>query len=420
MKRGQLFQNEYVFSVTTRIVNIVFAIVQSILVARFLGPALKGHSTYITSIISIGSIVITFGMHQAYPYFRRKYGKEVIFKDYMTAVYSVFAAYFIISSIIGLSLECNLDLKMAIILMPIFGFSRVVDYVYLIENPNKRNSYYVLITFLSLIIIVILFFSTKSTYFWMIVLLSFTNFSYAIIYTIKLHCLPHFTNKIVSIIIEIAKFGFFPMLALLMTTLNYKIDVLMIKQYSFISFEMIGIYSVGIGLADKVALIPDTLKGILVSKLAKGASEKEVAKVCRLCFISCLFICTIILLIGEWAIRVFYGEAYAGSYTVVIITAGGAVFIGFFKLIAQYNIINKKQIFNVQLLLIAIIVNVIGNLIFVPLWGINGAAFSTCLGHLICGIVFVIWFSKHAKIPFLSMIFIQKQDMVSIKKYLYK
>ena len=64
------------------------------------------------------------------------------------------------------------------------------------------------------------------------------------------------------------KIGFFPMLALLMTTLNYRIDVLILKSYPQITSSQLGVYSIGISLADKIVLIPDTLKGILASKLS--------------------------------------------------------------------------------------------------------------------------------------------------------
>ena len=81
---ARLIKNEYVYSIITKFINIAVGIIQSVLVARFLGAELRGVNAYISSITSIGAIVITFGMHQAYPFFRKKYGKDAIYRDYVS------------------------------------------------------------------------------------------------------------------------------------------------------------------------------------------------------------------------------------------------------------------------------------------------------------------------------------------------
>lgn len=411
--QASIIKNEYVFSVLTRILNLTVSIIQAVLVARYLGPTLKGNSAFIASIIAVGSIVITFGMHQAYPYYRRIKGKDKIFKPFMSVTYAIYGFYFAISII--LSLFFDKDIAISLILMPLFGYSRVVDYVCLIENPNERNRITLHITVLSLFLIAILYFFTLANYFWMVLLLAFSQIVTAFIFTIKLRCSPVYDITSVLFFKSLFRFGFFPMLALLMTTLNYKIDVLMLKQYDYIDYAMIGVYSIGIGLADKIVVIPDTLKGVLVSKLSKGMPNTEVAKVTRLCFMSCLLLCLFILLIGKWAISFLYGHEYDGAYYVVLITSLGALFIGYFKLIAQYNIINRKQVLNVKMLLISIIVNVCGNILFVPIWGINGAAVSTSIGNLVCGFVFLLYFSKSTSIPLVDMIIIKRSDLKILK-----
>ena len=82
----KLIKNEYVFSIISRVFSVLISLVQSVIVARYLGASLQGVNSYITSITNIGAIVITFGMHQAYPYFRKKYGKEAVFNEYMSLI----------------------------------------------------------------------------------------------------------------------------------------------------------------------------------------------------------------------------------------------------------------------------------------------------------------------------------------------
>ena len=86
MKGNRLLKNEYVFSILSRFASVALSLLQSVLVARYLGKVLQGVSAYITSITNVGAIVITFGMHQAYPYFRKKLGRDAIFHDYMSLI----------------------------------------------------------------------------------------------------------------------------------------------------------------------------------------------------------------------------------------------------------------------------------------------------------------------------------------------
>ncbi len=414
-------KNEYLFSIATKFLNIVLGMIQSILIARFLGASLRGNLSYIQSISSVGAIVITFGMHQAYPYFRKKYGKDAIFREYITITYIVFFLYFIISlASVTLLRNLSTDIKIAILLLPVIGYETVVMYVLLIEKPNNRNILHLITSFLELIFLSFLFFFAEANYLWMVAILFFVHLLNAILFTIQLHCRPIFSKRIFSLSKKIFKMGFFPMLALLMTTLNYRIDVFMLKQYKSVSLSQIGIYSLGISLSDKIVLIPDTLKGVLASKLAKGANENEVVRICRLCFFSSLGLCVAILIFGQVFIDFLYGKEYSRAYSIICITAFGTIIIGYFKLIAQFNIVNKRQIINVLILSIAIIVDIIGNILLIPLYGITGAAIATCAGNVICGIIFIEWFARKYRIKRTAMFFPQKEDIKYIKRIVGK
>lgn len=420
MNLRRFLGNEYIFSIGTRFFHIVLSLFQSIFVARFLGASLKGTSTYIQSIASIGAIVITFGMHQAYPYFRKKYGKDTILANYMTAIYLLFAIYLLLAIVFDFTIFKSVDLKAAVILIPIMGYANIVTYVSLIESPNKRNTWWMVIYATEVIFTGTLFFTTEANIYWAIAILGFVELLKCLVFTVIIKTPPRITKKLLWMFKELFMYGFFPMLALLMTTLNYRIDVLMLRQYAFIVEAAIGVYSIGITVSEKMVLIPETLQGILASKLAKGADESEVVRICRLCLYASVFLCVVVLILGEWLIRFMYGPEYDGAYTVVLISAVGAVAVGYFKLISQYNIINKMQIKNVIMLSVAIAINIIGNYILVPVWGINGAAISTCIGHLVCGIVFLIWFSRIAKCSPLKMIVPQREDFQLLKGFILK
>ena len=407
----KLIKNEYIYSIVTKFVSVILTLLQSILVARYLGAALQGVSSYIVSIVSIGAIVITFGIHQAYPYYRKQLGKDAIYKDFITITYTLYAILFILSIIIGFVFARSIELRAAIILIPIYGYDRVVSYIALIETPNKRNTWWTIISFIDVVYVGILTLFIPRSIASAVSILAFAEILKSVVYTIMLKSKPEFDRNQLSLFVKLLKMGFFPVVALLMTTLNYKIDILMLRSFDCISEVQIGVYSIGMIFADRVVIIPDTLKGILASKLTKGADELEVAKVCRLCFWCSVAICLGLLIVGETLLNFLYGDEYTGAYDVLMICSFGSIFIGYFKLIAQYNIVNKKQIRNVTMLSISIIVNIILNCILIPKYQLRGAAFASGIGYFLSGTIFIIWFSKANDIPLSKMFLIQKTDI---------
>ncbi len=416
----KILKNEYIFSVGTRIVSIVISMLQSIIVARYLGAELKGVNAYIASITSVGSIIITFGMHQAYPYFRKKFGKDAIYSDFVSITMLIYFIYLVAAVALAVFVPVSIELKASFVLIPLLGYSNVVAYITLVESPNLRNAWWTIISVLDIVYVVILWIFVTRNIYWAISILLFADLLKCVVYTILLKVKPRFHRGMFKFLIELAKYGFFPMLALLMTTLNYRIDVLMLRQFDGITDSMIGLYSLGISLSDKIVLIPDTLKGVLVSKLAKGAPDIEVAKVCRLGLWTSMALCLAVMALGKFVINIFYGDEYSGAYSVVLITAAGVLAVSYFKLIAQYNIVNKRQKLNVLMLCIAVVIDVVFNLLFIPMWGIEGAALATCLGNVVCGIVFIIYFCRHTGIHVSDMILIKKSDLSLLKSLVKK
>ena len=410
-----IIKNEYIYSTITRFITIILGLIQSVLIARFLGAELRGFNAYISSIVSVGSIIITFGMHQAYPYFRKTRGKEAIYQDYMSLVSLVYATYMVLGFLCAFLLPVNIGIRAACVIIPLQGYAKTVDYIALVEHPNTRNKWWTIIAFLDVLYVAMLWLLVSRNKLWAISILVLADIIKSIIYArlLRVRIVAH--KGLVTLGKELVKYGFFPMLALLMTTLNYRIDVIMLHQYDFINDAVIGVYSLGLSLSDKIVIIPDTLKGVLVSKLAKGAKDDEVAKVSRIGLWSSVLIFLLVSALGRWVIAFFYGNEYIDAYPIIVITAFGMLAVVYFKFISQYNIVNKRQKLNVALLSIAVVADIVLNLTFIPIWGIKGAALATSIGNCICGVVFIVYFCRKTGISIQEMIIPQKTDLEIIK-----
>lgn len=411
---NKLLKNEYVFSIISKGLMVFVGLAESALLARYLGPELRGSLAYIYSVSSTIYLLMTMGIYTIYPFLRKNDSRDTlqIMNEFMTIATVLFIVYFFICGVLDLlCIRSQESLFLILLMIPFMGYDKITSFVFMIENPNKTN-FITLITNIIQCLFIIVCMCLSSEILLVGVLFYVIGCVIRSVYFIKK--LPFkFDIKLfkLEVLWSYVKFGFFPMLALLLTTLNYRLDVIMLKQYSTIAISQIGIYSIGMGLSEKCLLIPDALKEVLLSKLAKGKKEEEVAKVMRVCFWASVMTAIIIQLLGKVVINVLYGEGYNGAENVTYIAVWGTTFMVFFKMISQYNVIQHRQHLNVLFLLISIAANFSINLLLIPRLGINGAAIATVIGYTISSFIFLMSFKKVSGISFSKMIFIQKEDI---------
>jgi O-antigen/teichoic acid export membrane protein len=180
----------------------------------------------------------------------------------------------------------------------------------------------------------------------------------------------------------------------------------------------VSIYSLGVSLAERVWLIPDALKDILLSRLVKGKTEEEVARVIRTSIFFCMLSIVIIALLGKDVISFLYGTEFSGSYNITIIMLFGLLSMVLYKMIYSYNIVNGHRIVNLLFLGLAALINIVGNYFLIPLLGIVGAALTSVISYSICGVLFLVYFKKKSRIPIRIILFVTRDDYLMLRSKL--
>ena len=407
-----LIRNDYAFSILVKIMMIVVGVLHSSFLARFLGAELKGVATTILSTVALLQVIITCGIHQAYPYFKREGRIERFTEIFVNNVYFLYTTMFVLAVIGAVVCRNAISSKYIFVLLltPLFAYETVINYVYLIENPLRKNFWSLLSSLFETIFILLLWVTVKPNVFYMVLAISMAILVRAVAATVGLHVKWNPRQISARFIGKMLRFGILPMLALILTVMNSKIDVLMMDWSPSITSAAIGLYSVGLGFADKILSIPDAIREILLSRLVAGKSEQEVARVTRLSFFFCIIMASGFALLGKPLLHILYGTEYAGAYRVLVIAAFGTGFMVFLKMISQYNVVNKRQMANLLMLAVSVVTNIVFNLILMPIYGIEGAAFASFIGHLVCALCFVLYFSKVTKIRPVELIVPQKDD----------
>ncbi|WP_224490361.1 oligosaccharide flippase family protein [Robertkochia flava] len=165
------------------------------------------------------------------------------------------------------------------------------------------------------------------------------------------------------------------------------IDRFMINQYEHI--ENIAYYSVAVYIAVVIAVPARALHQItypLTSKLMNERNHRELAELYRKSSINLLVVSGLIFVLIMVNIEQLYmllPDSYRGGITVVFLISLAKLSD---NLIGNNNaIIYNSNYYRMVLLfgLLLAVLTVVLNMIFIPLWGINGAAFASLLAFLI-------------------------------------
>lgn len=412
----KITNNEYVFSVIAKISGVLLGLIYTVLFSRYFKPELRGTSTIIYTYSEFLMLILCFGTYQAYPYFKRK-GKKNVLDEYINIVSGLFLLYAILVIVIIAVIRPDIKISAIIILIPLSFAIKEFQYAVMIENPTAINRANIFLSFFENILILCFMLFVKS---------SLETCAFFMVLREVLYLLVIFSRLKINIfkirptlkrVTPYITFGFLPMLTVIMMELNYKADVAMMHSYG-ISDSEIGVYGLGVSLASKVWLIPDALKDILTSKLAKGKKEDEVCKVLRISLAVIMIFVFILIILGKPFVNILYGNEFASAYAIIVIMLIGVIGMVFYKIIYSYNVINGYQKTNLFILTVAAIVNVIMNYILIPIWYSNGAAFASSVSYLLCGFMYIYIFSRRTKTPIKELVLIKKNDIEKIKKIL--
>lgn len=412
----KVINNDYLFSIISKFSSLFVAIALSVFMARFFGSELKGIIAVIDNDVSLYSVFLGLGIYQSYPFFRKK--EPDITQTYLNNISTLFLILETLAIIIGITMiifNVNLYFAIAILLIPISSYIKQLNYIVLCENARRRSMSALLISISEVLVLAILWLLFSAN---VKTAIAFSCATYLINFLISFANLKMNPLKIrpqLNRIVEFAKFGIIPMLVYLCMTINYRIDIQMLKWYSNVTYADIGIYSIGVSLASKLWLIPDAIKDILLSKLVRGKNENEVAKVIRINLAICVLAAIMLILFGKPIITFLYGKDFTQVYYVMVLLVAGMIGMIFYKMVYSYNIAQGKRTINLIFLGSAAICNILGNLVLIPLFGIWGAAIMSVISYIICGLCFLVYFHLKSNIRYKEILIIKKQDIENAK-----
>ncbi|WBU88804.1 flippase [Cellulophaga omnivescoria] len=196
-------------------------------------------------------------------------------------------------------------------------------------------------------------------------------------------------------------------LSAIVISIYMKIDQVMIKE--FLNAEAVGQYSAAVRLSEAWYFIPMIICSSLFPAIlnAKKVNEQlylsRLQNLFNLMVVLGLVVVVPVLLLSDWGIALLYGKAYELSAAVlkIHIWAGVFVFLGVAN--QKWFISENLQKYNILCLALGMLTNVLLNIVFIPKYGVLGAAYATLLAQAIASLVAPVLFKK-TRVTFYMMV----------------
>jgi len=194
-------------------------------------------------------------------------------------------------------------------------------------------------------------------------------------------------------LVKIIKKGMQYSFPLFVYGLNYKMDLIILPK--FVSNSELGIYAQGVSFAELIWQIPAILSLVIFSHSISNDDNNKAFSTNLLRNTKKLLLLMIPLLILYWYIvdfflPIFYGPEFAYSSMITLLLLPGT-----FSIVA-FNILNAdlsgkgKPMTGAKIFSFGAIINILGNLVIIPIYGINGAAVISTLTYILCTVLFII------------------------------
>ncbi|MFW5411746.1 oligosaccharide flippase family protein [Aerococcus urinaeequi] len=410
----KILSNVYVISIVKKLNVIVFGVLTTALLSRYLGPENMGQYSYLLSVANILITVFNLGINQAYPNFRRK-DESLYLSIFLSLSLFLFLALSAITLISFLFLN-DIYLSM-ILLLSTIGVLRIQLIQYTLVEKIMWHSISAIISSFSnflMLVFVVMFYESNIIIALIVYLIKDLTVIIISLYSLR-DSLLNLKFTLFSHWGQIIKYGIIPTYTTLLVTLNYQIDVIILKDIG-IDLRLIGLYSAGVSLAQYGWLIPDIFKDVMINKTAKSDDIKNMSFSLRLSSTLMIFVYVALFICGELIMKILFGNEFIEGYPISILIFLGIYSMIYTKIIGTLYIAQGKLRFYASVLTLSVVLNIIGNYLLIPIFNIYGAGMTTVASYTLAGLIFLYDFKRTYSLRFKDIMIVSKEDIRLIYK----
>jgi len=400
---------------SSRIIAVIFALILSILIARVLGPAVKGYLSVISLIGSVCLLLGALGINSFNIYLAAKDKNKIknLFANsfWFSLVMSLICVglIFIFYQFFPLIFR-NIPPKHLFIYLfslPFLFFFTIITPILAGEQKFKLYNFFLIFyPFLNLVFIVFLLFSHFQSLKFLVAAYSLTNIIIGLLVLILVK--PH-EQKNLQFDFELFKqslgYGLKIYLVGIFAVLVLKVDLYMVNFFK--GATEAGLYSLVSSFGDVFFLLPYSIAFVILPKITSQEDTDKghsIANYFRFTFYLSLILAVGVALFIKPTIQLLYGPTFLPSAETIIIILPGLICWALVAILGQYFAATS---FNVKIIigwLLAFLLNIVLNYLYIPQYGMKAAAVTSDLSYFFILIYIFILFKKETKIPLKALL----------------
>ena len=425
-----VFAKNALITFLSRVATAIFKIVITVIIARMLGP--RGQGIYSVAVLfpSLLLIFTSFGLNSAVAYFLGKdeyskkqvLGTSIIF-NFLISGFTILIGLIIIfffSVRIFPDIE-KIYLYLSLSMIPLLLFFNLgCQFLLGLQKIKKYNIISISQSFLFLVFVATLLLLMR---FGVTVTILSQVFSYSIVLLFLLFIVIKEAEGIdfrmnTKYLKDSFLYGVKVHLAGIFDFLHSRIDLFLINF--FLNPFSAGIYFASVRLAEGVWLFSISTGTVLFPRISSEKNMENIKKftplVCRNILFLSFFMILALFLVSGWLITFLYSESFAGAIMSFRILIIGILTVSGWHILANDLAGRGKPMLNTYSIGISVLLNIVLNIILIPLWGINGAALATTISYTIMFLVTVAFYVKESNNKLRDVIFIKKEDFILYKE----
>ena len=419
-------------TLVAKVILLCFGIISSIIIARYIGPSGKGILTVLVAISGIALQFGNLGMPAANIYFM---GKEKKLFPEITAIsfffsiggglivaFIVYLLFILYPNIIG-----KVSPFFLIVTLISIPFSLITTLYTNILLGGQRIYEYNLIGILggsfSLIVNIIFLVLLKKGILELVIMSTVINIILSLICIIYVYRPVKFKISIdLSVFSRMIKYGIKSYVACLLGYLIIRSDILFVNYILGVSST--GIYSIAVGIADLLYIIPSTIGVILFPKISAIQDQDNkgllTLTVCRYTVFIMIILCVLIGTISKPLILLMYGAQFHSSIVPFLWLLPGIFSLGICTILMQELAGRGLPPIVYIAPAIALIVNVILNIKLIPVIHVSGAAIASSISYTIMLGLTLKYFLKITDSSLTDVLVIKRKDFGVLKEVIIK
>uniref|UniRef100_A0A7C6EC92 Uncharacterized protein n=1 Tax=candidate division WOR-3 bacterium TaxID=2052148 RepID=A0A7C6EC92_UNCW3 len=413
-----------------QILSLILILLSNVLITRVLGPEGKGIMSLLVTFPVITVMILILGLDEATVYFlggkKFEYAEVLGWAILNTIIISVvsISLLLILRNWLVTSIIKNIKsefLSMAIFCIPFQIFFQYECAILLGEKDifgfnllNILRNLFLLVFQFILILKSGLLGGVYS------LLLGFATATLVGILLIRKFGKPRFPQEI-NFAKKSISYGTRSVLGLIFHYLTRRLDIFIVNF--FLNPAQVGFYAIALMLAELPWYIPQAASTVLfpeVSGMEKAEANQFSAKVARNTVFITVLTCLILALIARPVIKLFFTTKFYPALIPFYINLPRTVALGIGRVLGGNFQGTGKPEYGTIMAFVSFVLTLGLDLLFIPRWGIIGAAIATTIANIFSVGIGLYIFVKSSKINLTEMIFVHKDEIKNYRQLAIK